>query len=86
MKKGLRDCALVLDSERPRTAGTDRVQLPSLEFHGPDGSIHGVYGYASYEDLRAAASSAGVVVPAAGYLARRVRASLRTTTAASAIR
>lgn len=39
--------------------GSDRVKLPSLEFLGPDGEVHGVYGHSSYEDLRAAAAAAG---------------------------
>ena len=39
--------------------GTERVKLPSLEFRGPDGVVHGVYGYSDYEQLRAAALAAG---------------------------
>ena len=39
--------------------GSDRVKLPSLEFRGEDGVVHGVYGYSSYEELRAAAVAAG---------------------------
>ncbi|MBV9312016.1 MAG: DsbA family protein [Solirubrobacterales bacterium] len=36
-----------------------RVKLPSLEFRSVDGDIHGVYGFASYEALAAAALDAG---------------------------
>ena len=39
--------------------GSDRVKLPSLEFVGDDGSVHGVYGPSSYPELRAAAVAAG---------------------------
>ena len=39
--------------------GSERVTLPSLEFRGSDGSIHGVYGYSEYEPVRAAARAAG---------------------------
>jgi predicted DsbA family dithiol-disulfide isomerase len=39
--------------------GSDRVRLPSLEFGAPDGAVHGVYGYAAYEDLERAALAAG---------------------------
>ena len=39
--------------------GTGRVSLPSLEFAGPDGSVHGVYGFSDYGTLRAAAVAAG---------------------------
>ena len=41
--------------------GTDRVRLPSIEFSGADGTVHGVYGYAPYERWRAAAVAAGAV-------------------------
>ncbi len=37
----------------------ERPELPSLEFHGGDGAIHGVYGYADYDELRAGAIAAG---------------------------
>jgi predicted DsbA family dithiol-disulfide isomerase len=37
----------------------ERPELPSLEFHDPEGATHGVYGYADYEDLRASALAAG---------------------------
>jgi predicted DsbA family dithiol-disulfide isomerase len=41
--------------------GSDRVKLPSLEFRGDDGVVHGVYGPSSYPELRAAAVAAGAV-------------------------
>jgi predicted DsbA family dithiol-disulfide isomerase len=44
-----------------RSSGEDRVMLPSLEFRGPDGQVHGVYGYVRYEPLRQAALRAGAV-------------------------
>lgn len=54
------------DLERARSVpaehyaeGDERVKLPSLQFHGEDGSVHGVYGFATYEELRAAALAAG---------------------------
>lgn len=49
-----------VDSAR-HAAGADRVQLPSLEFVGQDGSVHGVYGYSRFEPLRQAAIRAGAV-------------------------
>ena len=39
--------------------GTGRVKLPSLEFRGDDGVVHGVYGYSDYASLAAAAIAAG---------------------------
>ena len=45
--------------------GTGRVKLPSLEFVGPDGAVHGVYGYSDYASLAAAAIAAGAE-PAGG--------------------
>lgn len=39
--------------------GSDRAKLPSLEFRGADGTVHGVYGPSDYEELRAAAGRAG---------------------------
>jgi predicted DsbA family dithiol-disulfide isomerase len=39
--------------------GSRRVKLPSLEFRGADGGVHGVYGFADYASLRAAAVAAG---------------------------
>ena len=55
--------------QRAQTAGrgqedrTDgRIKLPSLEFRGTDGSVHGVYGYSGYEQLLEAARAAGAGV------------------------
>src|SRR5439155_4464274 len=42
-----------------RAEGTDRVRLPSLEFRGADGVVHGVYGYGDYGTVRAATQRAG---------------------------
>ncbi len=42
-----------------RAQGSDRVKLPSLEFSGSDGGVHGVYGPSAYDELRAAATAAG---------------------------
>jgi predicted DsbA family dithiol-disulfide isomerase len=42
----------------------DRVKLPSLEFEAPDGRLHGVYGYAGYDELRQAALAAGATAQA----------------------
>jgi predicted DsbA family dithiol-disulfide isomerase len=39
--------------------GSERVKLPSLEFRAPGGVVHGVYGFADHEQLRAAALAAG---------------------------
>jgi Thioredoxin len=39
--------------------GSERVKLPSLEFRGADGSVHGVYGPADYATIRSAALAAG---------------------------
>jgi len=41
------------------SSGGDRVKLPSLEFVGADGVVHGVYGPSSYPELRSAAVAAG---------------------------
>jgi putative protein-disulfide isomerase len=46
-------------ASRPGAEGEERVPLPSLEFRSPDGEVHGVYGFTSYEDLRATALAAG---------------------------
>ena len=46
-------------SSRHHSSGPDRVKLPSLEFRGPDGEAHGVYGYSDYPALAAAAQAAG---------------------------
>jgi predicted DsbA family dithiol-disulfide isomerase len=40
-------------------ASDGRPELPSLEFRGADGGLHGVYGFADYEELRRAAIAAG---------------------------
>jgi putative protein-disulfide isomerase len=48
-----------------RAGGEGRVALPSLEFRGEDGAVHGVYGARGYEDLRDAADAAGAQ-PAGG--------------------
>src|SRR5437763_3111777 len=40
-------------------AADGRPELPSLEFKGVDGTLHGVYGFAAYEELRHAALAAG---------------------------
>jgi predicted DsbA family dithiol-disulfide isomerase len=39
--------------------GMGRVLLPSVEFRGEDGEVHGLYGFAGVDDLRAAARAAG---------------------------
>jgi hypothetical protein len=41
--------------------GSERVKLPSLEFHASDGALHGVYGYSDYATLMDAALAAGAV-------------------------
>ena len=46
-------------SPEHHSEGSDRVKLPSLEFVGADGSVHGVYGPSDYSALRAAAVAAG---------------------------
>jgi hypothetical protein len=46
-------------SPEHHSEGSDRVKLPSLEFRGADGVVHGVYGPSSYPELRAAAVAAG---------------------------
>ena len=52
---------------RPSTtrSGSDRIKLPSLEFVGADGAVHGVYGPADYGALRRAAVAAGAVASGA---------------------
>jgi putative protein-disulfide isomerase len=54
------------DLERARAAApgehepsTGRIRIPSIEFRGEDGEVHGVYGYAPWEGWRAAALAAG---------------------------
>lgn len=39
--------------------GSGRVKLPSLEFQGADGTVHGSYGHTDYPSLRRAALAAG---------------------------
>jgi predicted DsbA family dithiol-disulfide isomerase len=39
--------------------GTGRVRIPSVEFRGDDGAVHGVYGWAPWAAWRAAAVAAG---------------------------
>jgi predicted DsbA family dithiol-disulfide isomerase len=39
--------------------GSDRVKLPSIEFRGPDGEVHGAYGHSECAELRQAAVAAG---------------------------
>lgn len=41
--------------------GSERVKLPSLEFCGAGGEIHGVYGISDYATVREAALAAGAV-------------------------
>ncbi|MFL5821053.1 MAG: DsbA family protein [Solirubrobacteraceae bacterium] len=58
------------DFERADEAGRrggdeGRVRLPSLEFTGDDGEVHGVYGHQPYDAYRRAAQAAGAG-PAAG--------------------
>jgi putative protein-disulfide isomerase len=50
-------CAAV-DASQHR-AGGDRVLLPSVEFRGDDGAVHGVYGFQPYEAYAEAALAAG---------------------------
>jgi len=45
--------------EEHRAPGSKRPELPSLEFHDPAGATVGVYGFASYDELRDAALAAG---------------------------
>jgi hypothetical protein len=54
------------DLERARTAapgerdpGTGRIRLPSVEFRGDDGAVHGVHGFVGWGGWRAAAVAAG---------------------------
>jgi hypothetical protein len=53
-------------SPEHHSEGSDRVKLPSLEFRGDDGVVHGVYGPSDYGKLRAAAVAAGAVPGSAG--------------------
>src|SRR5579884_2016723 len=45
--------------ERHHAPGAGRVKLPSLEFRGGGGAVHGVYGPAGFDELMAAAVAAG---------------------------
>jgi putative protein-disulfide isomerase len=56
--------------------GSDRVKLPSLEFHGDDGRVHGVYGPSDYGRLRDAAVAAGAT-PTSGAGSLSVEDALR---------
>jgi predicted DsbA family dithiol-disulfide isomerase len=47
-----------VDAEH-HTPGLGRVELPSIEFRGDGGAVHGVYGPAGYEAYRDAALAAG---------------------------
>jgi predicted DsbA family dithiol-disulfide isomerase len=66
---------------------TGRVKLPSLEFRGSDGVVHGVYGYSDYPSLAAAAIAAGaqpaVGSPPAVEQALRVGGSMATAEVAA---
>jgi predicted DsbA family dithiol-disulfide isomerase len=48
-------------SPEHHSEGSGRVKLPSLEFVGGDGAVHGVYGPTDYPSLAAAAMAAGAV-------------------------
>ena len=56
---------------------TGRVRTPSVEFRGPDGAVHGVYGWAGYDAWRSAAEAAGAA--AAGDPPPSVSDALRRT-------
>jgi predicted DsbA family dithiol-disulfide isomerase len=56
--------------------GTGRVALPSVEFRAADGTVHGRYGYAPWEEWRAAALAAGAE-PAGSGVAPSVEEALR---------
>jgi predicted DsbA family dithiol-disulfide isomerase len=47
-------------------SGSARVKLPSLEFVGAEGAVHGVYGPSDYEEVRAVAVAAGASPAGAG--------------------
>jgi predicted DsbA family dithiol-disulfide isomerase len=55
--------------------GTGRVKLPSLEFQGSNGVVHGVYGFSDYASLAAAAIASGA--EAAGAAPPGVEAALQ---------
>jgi predicted DsbA family dithiol-disulfide isomerase len=63
-------------SPEHRAPGSERVKLPSLEFVGADGEVHGVYGPTDYSALRAAVAAAGAS-PVAGYGPLSVEDALR---------
>src|SRR5215210_8070470 len=52
------DAARAVDPAQ-REPGTDRVRIPSIEFRGAGGDVHGVYGFAQWDAWRAAAVAAG---------------------------
>ena len=58
--------------------GTGRVKLPSLEFVGLDGEVHGVYGPSDYASLAAAAIAAGARPASAAGVPPAVEVALRT--------
>lgn len=65
--------AFAADLERGRSVdaehhseGAGRVKLPSVEFVGADGDLHGVYGPSPYEELAAAAAAAGASAAGTG--------------------
>ncbi len=58
--------------------GTGRVKLPSLEFLGPDGVAHGVYGPSDYASLAAAAIAAGATPASAAGAPPSAEDALRT--------
>lgn len=58
--------------------GTERVKLPSLEFVGLDGEVHGVYGPSDYVSLAAAAIAAGARPASAAGVPAAVDVALRT--------
>ena len=58
--------------------GTGRVKLPSLEFVGLDGEVHGVYGPSDYASLAAAAIAAGAQPASAAGVPPAVEVALRT--------
>jgi putative protein-disulfide isomerase len=71
----LERCAAV--SPEHHSPGSERVKLPSLEFRGVDGAVHGVYGPADYGTLRAAAVAAGASPAASGARSLSIEDALR---------
>ncbi len=45
--------------ETSREPGTERVTIPSIEFRGAAGEVHGVYGYQEWDAWRSGAIAAG---------------------------